>query len=195
MGKIEKHGTRNLRRFSFSFSRFLSFSSFACAISVYLVFWTFSVQISIHKLPMALVVCVVCCSPCIKVALLHSFFHFAFMLEFFFSLLLCVFLPSHPRAPVCFYLFLNLCTIRNATTCIGSGVCMCQFEPRSASILRHHFLMDFLWLFCYKCNQVSCTSECHWWRSLMQNLLFQEFFITSTIFFSNFIFFWRSLFF
>lgn len=105
MGKIEKHGTRNLRRFSFSFSRFLSFSSFACAISVYLVFWKFSVQISIHKLPMALVVCVVCCSPCIKVALLHSFFHFAVMLEFFFSLLLCVFLPSHPRAPVCFYLF------------------------------------------------------------------------------------------
>lgn len=33
-------------------------------------------------------------------------------------------------------------------------IALCVAEPGSASILRHYFLMDFLWLFCYKCNQV-----------------------------------------
>lgn len=162
MGKIEKHGTRNLRRFSFSFSCFLSFS-FLLALSRYTWFsehFLCKFQFTNCQWLWSFVLCAV------HHVLKSLYYIHSFILRLcwcFFSLLLCVFLPSHPRAPVCFYFFLNLCTIRNATTYIGNGVCVCvcQFEPRSASILRHHFLMDFLWLFCYKCNQVSCTSECH----------------------------------
>lgn len=44
---------------------------------------------------------------------------------------------------------------------VSTDGCVCVYEPRSASVLRHYFLMDFLWLFCYKCNQVSCTNERH----------------------------------
>lgn len=99
--KIEKYGTRNLRRFSFSWvsnSLFLS---------------------SLHFVSYARL--------CIRVAVLHIHF---------FNFLFCCLSREY----------------RLMYICVGKPECF-NFVTL--------FLMDFLWLFCYKCNQVPRTSNRH----------------------------------